>query len=60
MYMAIVENEQLETLIQTLRAIADGRAEVRELRFAVEGGLKVKVNGGMWSAPYGRMAVNGY
>jgi len=60
MEMAIVEKRELETLIETLTAICKTEAGVHTLRFAVEGGLKVKVNSDMWSAPYGRIAENGY
>lgn len=52
--VAILEGEALERFLEHMQnAINSGR--VRRLRFAVDGGLKIKVNELVWSPPYGKM-----
>jgi hypothetical protein len=60
MEMAIVDRAELESLIEALTDIVQVYPQhIHTLRFAVEGGLKIKVNSGMWTAPYGRLADEG-
>lgn len=63
MNIAIAQGDELDNLIYCLRFIVQAfdLGQVHTLRFATEGGLKLKSNGGMWTASMGRMAdENGY
>lgn len=61
MEMAIVDLAEAERLLDLLTTICNDahRDKVHTLRFAIEGGLKIKVNSGMWTAAYGRIADEG-
>lgn len=52
----VLEGADLRTLIQGIAAFAsDDSPTIYRMRFAIDGGLKVKVNEGMWTAPLGEV-----
>lgn len=52
--VVILEGDDLEKFFEHIaNAASSGR--VRKLRFAVDDGLKIKVNEYVWSPPYGKM-----
>lgn len=58
MEIVIFEGEDLSQLLDFFAGLNPTKGTYR-LRFAVEGGLKVKANEGIWSPPIGRMADPG-
>lgn len=58
--IVIFEDDDLEELINFFAKVAKTRAtnsgrEIYRMRFAVDDGLKIKVNEGMWSPPLAKM-----
>lgn len=55
--MVIFEGEELDALMRQLEWIRDRKdaADLRRVRFALDGGLKIKVNEHTWSPPLGRL-----
>lgn len=55
--MVIVEitGPELERFLLNLQ-VADKERPIGTLRVCIEGGLKVKIDGGMWSSPIGRVS----
>lgn len=51
--VVILEGEQLKRFLEHLENVHDG--DVYRLRFAVDGGVKFKINEQVWSPPYGEM-----
>lgn len=55
--IVILTGEDLQCFLNMMEDaahLADTQG-VRSIRFAIDGGLKVKVNGGTWSPPIGRI-----
>ena len=54
--MVIFEGEDLDALLRQLEWIGEryAAADLRRVRFAFDGGLKIKVNEHTWSPPLGR------
>lgn len=51
--VVLVEGNALEDLIDELSRIA--RREPYAIRFAIDGGIKIKVDNGVWSPPLGQI-----
>lgn len=51
--VVILEGDDLKRFLEHLNTVFDG--DVYRLRFAVDGGVKFKVNEEVWSPPYGKM-----
>ncbi len=51
--IAVLRAEQLREFIEYIAALAE--TGVYELRFAIDDGLKVKVNNQTWSIPLGKI-----
>lgn len=53
--IVIVEDIDLRSLLSELADMTGDPTKVYRLRFAVDGGIKVKVNEAAWSRAYGRV-----
>lgn len=54
--IVVLEGNDLEQFLTLLQDIAASSNRIYRLRLAVDGGIKVKVNEGVWTPPYGRMS----
>lgn len=53
--IALLTGDDLETLHEYLKVLdPEDPAPVYAVGFYVDGGLKLKINGGVWTAPLGR------
>lgn len=52
--IAILEGEALKRFLAHMQSEIDA-GRIYRMRFAVDGGLKMKVNEYVWSPPYGKM-----
>lgn len=52
--IVILEGDDLQRFLDHMKNAAESN-QVRRMRFAVEDGLKVKVNEFVWTLPYGKM-----
>jgi hypothetical protein len=60
--IVIVEGDDLVRLMEVLTEITDSLDDARHgiyrLRFAIDGGIKIKANEGVWTIDYGRIEVS--
>lgn len=54
--IVILEGDELKRFLEHLEHVFDG--DIRRVRFAVDAGVKFKVNEEVWSPPYGKMDDN--
>jgi hypothetical protein len=56
--IVIVEGDDLVRLMEVLAEITDEfRPGIYRLRFAIDGGIKIKANEGVWTIDYGRVEI---
>lgn len=55
MEIYLFEGARLDDLLDELNELVEDRAEIRRIRVTVDGGLKLKVDGGAWTPPLGEL-----
>lgn len=53
--IVILEGDDLKRFLEHLESVVESKDRVYRLRFAVDGGVKFKVNEYVWSPPYGEV-----